>query len=134
LLTVSRESAAQRPPQRATIQGVRLIARSRSTSVGPTPREPTFELDSRSGAKRVVRVVSLVSIDGAQRRTHHALSPATITLIPAQSRTVALCYASAPLNDGAFRGYRFHITLEVDGQRATIESSNHYFRRIPIRR
>lgn len=136
LLVVGNNSSAQRAVQRATIDGVQLIGWGRSTSTGSTPREPTIELNNRSGATRVVRVVSVVSVDGAERRNHRVISPATITLRPSQSRTVELHYAGDPLNDGvgAFTVYRFHITLEVDGHLATIESSNQYVCRIPVRR
>lgn len=106
------------------------------TSTGSPSRWPEFELRNHSANSRTVRVISLVSVDGSSRRSHRVISPTTIELRPSQTRTIELRYAGTPYNDGvgAFTVYRFRITVEVDGQRATFESTSEYVCRIPVHR
>lgn len=135
-LVTSSTLHAQRRDRSSVIDGVRVTAVDRQSSTGSPPREPTIELHNGSSRERVVTIRSVTSVGGRQRRSHRVVSPHTVRLAPGATERRQVRIDGAPLNDGvgAFTLYRFAVAISVDEREATVEVSNRYVCRIPIRR
>lgn len=115
------------------VGGVEIEGVAAASSTGE-PREPRYVLRNPTEERRVVELLSLVSLDAVARHPLTLTSPRRVELAPGATEEISIAFTGEPVQSG--RGlphHRFELLVRVGTDRARAIASTAYVCRIPRR-